>query len=235
MFLFVVSLFFVSAGNSQDEKSFRLGLFGASNISWFNPSSEWHKNDGTRPAWGYGLMTEFSLADNYSLETGLYSSYSGGKLKWDSTATTIVPPDTIPINVPVKINSEYKFQSLEIPLALKMKTNEINSFTFFAKFGGTLSLLIDSKADYEYMWGETKISLDNVNVKKDVIFIRVAFIVGAGIEYSLGGSTSAVLGINFNNGLTPIFNTGENSVHRYDDNKKKAINNYVTINLGFIF
>jgi len=228
MFLFVVSLFFVSAGNSQDEKTlkpFRLGILGSTNISWFNPSSEWHKNDGTLLRFGYGLTLEIALGDdNYLLAIGLESPYSGGNLKWDSLQR-IVGTDTSF----VKVNSVYKFQHLEFPLVLKLRTNEISNMIFFAKFGGSFNVRIDAKADYEYIG---KVPYENQDAKKYIEFFRIAFVVGVGMEYSLGGSTSAVLGFNFNNGLTNIF-TKEKC--EFDIHDKKAMNNYVSINLGIIF
>jgi hypothetical protein len=159
------------------------------------------------------LVTEFSLADNYSFSTGLESFYSGGKLETyraiDSTT----------------ISTLYKLQYLEIPIALKMKTNEINYITYFAKFGGSVNARLSSVADISEKSGTRTITEEDKNINKDISLFRVAFNIGVGIEYSLGGTTAVLVGLNFNNGLTDILKSKD----------VKANNNYISLNLGILF
>jgi hypothetical protein len=208
---FLLSVFIFS-GFSQNEKPFRIGLHGSPSVAWLKPETKPYESKGLRLGFGYGLIAEISLADNYSFATGIESVYSGGKIQnVDTTGTT---------------TGTYRVQYLEIPLCLKMKTNEINYITYFAKFGGGINGRLRSFADYKYkdLLG-TESSLIDVDINKDINLFRISFVVGLGIEYSLGGSTSALLGVNFNNGLTDIFK----------DKNIKAKNNFITVNLGIIF
>lgn len=209
--VFLVSLFMMSS--AQNEKFFRFGLHGSPGAAWVKPETKEYDSKGFRLGFGYGLITEFSLADNYSFITGIESFYSGGKLEiykaLDSSTTTTL----------------YKFQYLEIPLALKMKTNEINYITYFAKFGGSVNARLSSVADISRKQGSATLTFEDQNIKDDVYLFRVAFNVGIGIEYSLGGTTSVLVGLNFNNGLTDIMK----------DKDLKAKNNYISLNLGVLF
>ena len=229
VFLALFSLVTISFVFSQSDKVFRFGLMGTPNIAWVKPNTETHDYNGISFRLGYGLTSEFLLGSNYSLSTGIESNYSGGKMTWENKMTD--PEDAVEKNV--DINATYRFQYLEIPLALKMKTNEINYLTYFARFGGALGMRLNSRADYEYELGGKKITDNDRKVDKDINFFRIAFVVGVGAEYSLGGTTSAFVSVNFNNGLTNIFrNKGDNL---YDKNEKKGINNYFSLNAGILF
>jgi len=216
---------------SQNDKSFRFGLMGTPNIAWIKSNTEVHDYDGILFRLGYGLTAEFLLGSNYSFSTGLESNYSGGKMSWEYPIMTIVGSDTTISKT--KVESSYKFQFLEIPLTLKMMTNEINYITYFARFGGSLGMRLDSKADYMYVVAGEKREVLDKKINDDIQFFRIAFVVGIGAEYSLGGATSAFFSLNFNNGLTNIFR--KKGTNLYDDNDKKGINNYFSLNAGILF
>jgi hypothetical protein len=210
---FLLFVFILSA-SAQNEKFFRFGLHGSPSVAWLKPETKSYQSKGLRLGFGYGLIAEFTLADNYSFATGVESVYSGGKLQ---------NVDTFGITT----TATYRVQYVEVPIALKMKTNEINYITYYAKFGGGLNLRLNSFADFSYKdaMGNSMPSLLDEDIKSDINLFRISFLIGLGIEYSLGGTTSALIGVNFNNGLTDIFK---------DDNIKGK-NNFITVNLGVIF
>jgi hypothetical protein len=213
--LFVIA----ASGYSQNEKFFRFGIHGSPSLAWLKPGLKEYEHDGFRLGFGYGLITEFSLADNYSFTTGLESNYSGGKLKSIDTLGTTT-------------SAKYKVQYLEIPVALKMKTNEINYITYFAKFGGAVNMRLNSLADYSLIdsKGEETVLKDR-DIAGEVQFFRVAFHIGVGIEYSLGGTTAFLAGVNFNNGLTNMFRGKDVNVSK----DQKANGNFISLNLGILF
>ncbi len=209
--VFLVSLFMLS--EAQNDKFFRFGIHGSPGLAWVKPETKEFDSKGLRLGFGYGLITEFSIADNYSFATGIESFYSGGKLESykaiDSTTTNIL----------------YKFQYLEIPVSLKMKTNEINYITYYAKFGGSIGARLSSVADISTKRGSATLLLEDQNINEDIYLFRIAFNLGVGIEYSLGGTTAVLLGLNFNNGLTDIIKNKD----------IKAKNNYISLNVGVLF
>ncbi len=207
-------LFFVQQFSSyaQDEKFFRLGIFGSPSVAWLKSETKEYDSKGVKLGFGYGLITEFSISKNYSFSCGLESAYSGGKLQWYG--------DTVKTEIS-------KIQYLEFPVALKMKTNEINYITYFAKFGGGLNMRLRASADYEYKDknGNPFSAPSDVDMKNEIYFFRISFLIGLGIEYSLWGNTAILFGLNFNNGLTNIFK----------QDGKKVKNNFITANVGILF
>ncbi len=210
LFVFIISSF------GQNEKFFRFGLHGSPSVAWLKPETKTHNYNGLRIGFGYGLITEFTLADNYSLSTGVESVYSGGKLNWVDT-----------VGATTTNTATYRVQYIELPIALKMKTNEINYITYFAKFGGGINMRLQSFRDMDSKdsQGNSLPSLLDEDINSDINLFRISFLIGIGLEYSLGGTTAALVGVNFNNGLTDIFK----------DKDLKAKNNFITVNLGILF
>ena len=174
-------------------------------------------------AMGYGMVGEFTLADNYSLSTGISIAYNGGKLQYgDMYFLGSTPVDSTIYTV----TRSYKLQYFEIPLCLKMETNEIGYITYWAKFGPGIGFNLKALGDdnVKNTAGVEQPSEDDIDIKNDINFLRASLIIGAGIEYSLGGSTSILAGVHFNNGLLDII-----------DGDDKAINNHLTFTVGIMF
>jgi hypothetical protein len=106
-----------------------------------------------------------------------------------------------------------------------MKTNEINYITYYARIGGSFGIALGGKAENEYISiDRTKnetITIDKLG--SDMAFLRANFVIGAGFEYSLGGTTTALVEASFTNGLTYLL----------DDTK--AIGNFMALKVGIMF
>lgn len=206
-------LFFVKLSYSQNEKSFNFGLYGAPGVSWLKSDTKGIDGDGLRLNFAYGLMIDIILADNYALSTGVEPSYTGGKLSWKNGDTTHF--------------ATYKLQYFDIPLTLKMQTNEVNYMTFYGRFGGSLGTRTKAIGDFtsKYDSNSKTIIIEDENINRDINLFRISFIIGAGMEYSLGGNTRAIVGLNYKNGLTDTFKGKD----------IKAKNNTIAVTLGIIF
>ena len=137
---------------------------------------------------------EYYFAPNYALVTGLNLTLLGGNLLFtDSVDISTGDGDhvIIPAGTTVAINANY----ISIPVALKLKSNEIGYFTYFAELGFTPQINIGSRASSD---GN---ALDKDNVSKEINAFNVSFFFGGGIEYNIGGQTSLMGGIFFNNGF----------------------------------
>lgn len=216
----------VSNAFSQNEKFFRFGMDASVGFAWIKPDTKTLEYQGMKLGFGYGFIGEFTIADNFSFASGFDVQYSGGKIQntdalmYDNNNTTVLDSHAVQ-------TSTMRLQYLEFPLTLKMKTNEINYITYFLRVGGSVGIKLNAKSDEDYksnIAGILPFSNQDVDINKDVNFFRAAFVVGGGFEYSLGGTTSALVELTFNNGLTDIFDTDV-----------KAINNYMMLKLGVIF
>lgn len=217
-----IALFLIAgASHGQNEKFFRFGLHGNTGMVWMKPDQDSLEFQGTRMGLGYGFIGEMTIANNFSFATGFDVSYVGGKLQKAGVYYAYPPNDTLSSNE----NSTYKLQYLDIPLTLKMKTNEINYITYFARIGGSIGIALKAKADREYnvIGSSNSLTIQDIDLVDEKKFMRTNFLIGAGLEYSLGGTTSALAEISFVNGLTYLI----------DDTK--AIGNYVMLKFGIIF
>ena len=243
--VFLILFFVTNSGFAQNTKAFRFGLKGCPTLTWLKPDvkinsqqaatlptdTKEYTSEGMIFGFSYGFMGEFTLADNYSFVTGIDITYNGGKLKYPHTQNI---NDTIPTFG--TMNRKYVVKYIEIPLMLKMKTNEIGYITYFGQFGFGTSFNLSAKANDDFVYETTgdneTITNPDVDVKDDVRFLKESLIIGLGIEYSLGGTTSVIAGINFNNGFSNILK-GKNDIN--SEIEEKAISNYLEINVGILF
>jgi hypothetical protein len=200
-------------GQAQETKPYRFGLKIGPNINWLNPDAEGYTADGTEVGFSWGFISDFTMADNYFLSTGFNLQYNNGSL--------IFP---------------YKEEGIDTTGQLHRKY-VISNFAIFGQIGLTGDIRISAKGKdvFEYPdesgavittpERETSIT-DNINMFKG------AFVVGGGAEYFIDKSTSLVISINYNNGLTNVL-SGNNTVD--PTIKERAQLHYLEFNVGVIF
>ena len=218
-FLLTVFLF-TSAVYAQN---FHFGLKAAPSLAWLKPDTKGIASNGTKIGFSYGIMTDFGFTDNYALGTGIDVTYRGGSL----TATTPIVIDTLGNTAVQEITTDFRLQYIELPITLKMKTNEIGYFTYFGQFGFAPGILINAKGDLESkiagQQGATV--LEDENIKDDINNLTLSMIIALGAEYNLGGRTSLLTAITFNNGFVDVL----------DDKEAKATSSYFALTLGVFF
>ena len=130
------------------------------------------------------------------------------------------------------LKRNYKLKYIQIPVTLKMRTKEMGKFRIYGQIGLGTGFLIGAKAEDEFIadTGETT-STEN-DIYDDMSFMRFSLILGAGVEYSLGGSTNLLAGFTFDNGFTDIL-TGQNTLDPTINNKGYV--NYVSFIVGIVF
>src|SRR5580765_1493502 len=90
------------------------------------------KKNGSYIGFCYGLLMDVKIPKNYAFSTGLIISYDGGKLNYlDSVKFNTLPNTTYPPGTDV----EYRLQYVEIPVSIKLMTNQIGYITYFGQFG----------------------------------------------------------------------------------------------------
>lgn len=179
-------------------------------MAWIKPDQKGVERVGRRLGFAYGIQTDFKIQENYSFSTGIQVNYRGGKLKIKGSTDTsgVTAPDEKII---------VKCQYVEIPYTLKMNTNQFGKIRYYAQFGFSSGFLIRARYDTE--------EEDDVSAKKDVNFYNMNMIIGAGVEYTISGSTVAFGGLEFNNGFLNIFDTDQ----------LDGVTNVLGINVGVLF
>lgn len=227
--------------NYEEERSFRLGLHFTPNISWLSTNTDGYTKEGSKIGFAYGLSTEFYLAKNYLFSTGVTLNSLGGKIQYEGVYNEngIVLPSTI--------QQSYKIKYIDIPLTIKLKTNQIGYISYYGNFGLNLGFKYQSKSDFDYR-DVSNVNQTNVNTASDVKFLNLNLVVGGGIEYNLSGNTNIMLGLTYHNGFINVLDT---KTHVLDVNGKATIDhtgaavksdknasatiNYFALNIGIYF
>lgn len=224
--LLVLPVFLVAQG---DTKKYQFGMKISPNINWLIPDTREYKNDGGTLGFGWGLIADINLTDNYYLGTGFSLSYLGGKLSFPDNYR--VPSGDTMIDVSGKVYRKYSLRYIEFPLLFKMKTLNFRELRFFGQLGFIPAFNIRSHAT-DVVYPDSGTSFQNEpDISPDVNIAKLSVYIGGGVEYHLDRSTFLVLGLGFNNSFTDVFSGYNTKLKAPED----AISNYLEFTLGIIF
>ncbi len=214
----LVFLLLMNASVVFGQSNLRLGVNIDLMASWLSPKTNRIDKDGARPGISGGLMVEYYFHPNYGFVTGLTLATQGGNIMYKDSVN-ISTGDPIPVGLKKGSTVAYSVSYLSIPVALKLKTNEMGYFTYFAELGLTQLINIGSRAS------STGSGLNKDNVPKEINVFNMTYFFGGGVEYNVGGQTSLVAGIFYNNGFVDVLS----------NNNHKAVLNYLTFRVGVLF
>ena len=235
------------------QKNFQLGLHFSPNIGWLKPNGDKIEADGAKIGYEFGIIGDFNISDNYIFATGI---------RLVNTGFTLNNPDVQEItNTQGGLENGYgstvadvRLNYIEVPLTLKLRTNEVGYMKYFAQVGVGLGANYRALADEQFTYvpangsSSQPVSNEGVDYNDEINLFRAALIVGAGFEFNFSGNTSLVTGVTFNNGFTNIISK---DVHTADINgnavtppntqadkrnqSAKSINNMIVLNVGILF
>ena len=201
--LLIAVITLISIGQNKAQRTVNIGLYVDPAIE-FAITPNLDKNKGIGGGIGYGLMVDWDISDRFALNTGLGGSYRTFRVENKSLyalKSTYYDSDIAIAMLPNSI-SKYKLQYLELPINLKLKTNDINNYNIYALVGITNRFNLGARANIKP--GGNKDAAFDAKVKKDVFFYDVPFNVGAGIHWFLKDNLRAVAGIEYSHGLIDI-------------------------------
>lgn len=220
----VLLVFLMAAGPllADDDFGFRFGLNASPNLSWFRTETRGYDNRGVDPGFSYGLIIDYEFAQNYAVTSGLNILSTGGKMRYRYLHE----------GVDTQKRRDYDLRYLEIPLGLKLRTDEMGFITYYGQFGLGLGFNIRAKADDRiYLDDESTLRFTDVDISDYTRFLRASLVIGAGVEYNLGGRTSLLGGLTFHNGFSNVLDVDNPAVAT----SPSAVSNYVELTLGVIF
>lgn len=222
--MFVPFLFLVLSITGRAQQKISIGLHFDPVISWFGTDIKEVKNDGARPGINFGLSFNKSFSQNYAFSTGINLVNASGRLICSDT--TLLEPFNLAdnqITVPPGDAVLYKIQYVEIPLGLKLKTNEIGYLSFFSDVGIDPKVIVGGKMEIPAL------DIEGEKASAELKLFNLSYHITAGIEYGLGGNTAAVLGLGFQNNFLDI--TKDNG----DQPEDRVTNRLISIRLGINF
>jgi len=209
--LLLVFIFCLSLGitKAQDQK-FHFGLKVAPTLAWLKPDSKELKRDGSKLGFSYGIIGEYNFSSNYAIASGVQVTYRGGAMKFDTISNS---------------STKWNLQYVELPITIKMKTNEFNKFRYFGQFGFVPGVNIKSKVD--------TYADSDLEGKGNIKTMNLSMLIAAGAEYTISGSTTLLASFEFNNGFLDIVKKGDATDAIQKD--YKVISNYFALNIGVMF
>ena len=217
---FILSAFWVtlvSIGYSQNHV--RLAFAASPSVNWMNASNSDMERGKSILGYDFGLSSDFYFTEDerYSLLSGVQVSNIGGELKYPSGSDFIFSGTNLPGNSKIKYHLRY----VEIPLAIKLKTNQFKRTSYWGQFGFSTMINIAAKGD------SNNGTLKKANINDEVNLFNLAMIVGLGYDFDLGGNNAISTGLIFQNGLIDV--TTDNV---FND---KTIINSLKVKVGLIF
>ena len=192
----LVLLIIISQKNAINaQQSIYLGIHANPLIGWFGSHSSAITSHSPKTGFNFGLNLTKYFYENYAFSTGLSLITSGGNFSCNDTITLQLEN---PSKVYPKNRIVYNIHYLSIPVGIKLRTNQI----------GFISIFTDIGLDPKVTLGG-KVAIPSQHIPKDkaaseLKAMSMGYHIIGGIEYSLGGNTEVVLGINFENNFTDI-------------------------------
>jgi hypothetical protein len=262
--LVVVMCVWAFLTQAQDQE-WKIAFHVDPNVSWFKPDHKDIEQKGNKLRFGFGISIDKMFTDNYAIGTGLNLVTTGGELTYlRDEYVDILGKETRFVS---EVTRNYTTKYVEIPLTLKLRTNEIGYITYWGQMGLGLGFNYRAKADdsvkyvkqyvaddpdtpgeNEESWVDADLvalELNDEDISDDIVIFRTSLIAGAGIEYSISGSTSIVAGVIYNNGFGDVIrNKGvlqeTNGSPMFTNLKPKtfdlkSMNNFVALQIGILF
>lgn len=222
--LLIVLLSLGIKGFSQD---IRFGITANPSLVWVKPDNSQISSDGVRFGFNFGLVVDyvFGSEERYAINTGLNMLLTGAKIMSNDTTLNQTNELTARINY------------LEIPMSIKLRSNEVGYLTFYGQLGMTPKFAVRSRADLTVKDESGTILTEISNAKfKDIPFypnsidkvtpINLGLIVEAGLEYDISESTVLVGGLYFDAGFLNMFK---------DNDDQRVVSRNIGLRLSVLF
>ncbi|HYG15493.1 MAG TPA: porin family protein [Bacteroidia bacterium] len=232
---------FGQAANAFAYKKYRFSFSAMPLVSWMRPDTKNLTNEGMRMGISAGLTAERNFSTNAAFTFGVYVTQMGGKVGYGILQANGNGQN--PNLNPVFNNVEYTYKTryVEIPLMLKLRTDEFGYSRVFGEFGAALNFLWRGRADLNQpVFSDAQGGSEDRNVneatddfdaatssvnKDNLAILRVPLVIGGGWEYAMSENTALYAGLRYNASLI--------NVMRADNTK--AFSSYIGLNLGILF
>ena len=236
---------FMHTVNAQDNRKVAIGFKVSPNFAWTRMMEGTMENNGLGLGFSYGLTGDINISKNPNywmsaefIVTSIPSKTYTNDTLW-SDKGGVMHRNT---------SFSYNLQYIQVPITLKLKTNEIGKFKYWGQFGMAPAFLMQQKlktASTPSIYGNgTQSHNPNLDANDkydfkgnvgnfegngvymdDIRKARLSMIIGAGIETKISGKTMFSAGLRFDNAFSDLF----------ADDAVDGRNNFLGIQLVVIF
>jgi hypothetical protein len=159
-----------------------------------SPSGTSFSSEKAKLSFGGGVFMDYFFGENYAFNTGLFLTGKGGTISYNEQNTTR-PGVT-------RVEQKIAMQYLELPLTIKLFTNEVAPDTrVYFQVGGSLAVPVQVRINGDKYYTDSFDNNNQTKAGKHVFDIDANIIGGAGVEYQLGQSTKLLAGLSYHHGL----------------------------------
>ncbi|HEX8329951.1 MAG TPA: porin family protein [Hymenobacter sp.] len=188
-----------------------------------SPANYGFASDGSKFSFGGGLVVDYFFGENYAFSTGLLLNGKGGSITYKDASNT---------GSAINAKQDISMQYLELPLSVKLFTNEIAPATrLYFQVGGSLNVPIGTRINSNKFYTDPATGEEN-KASDYVYFFDADALASLGVEYQLGTNTKVFGGIRYNRGLVDIDRYFEKTRNFNDVTIK---NSGVALDLGMKF
>ncbi|GAB3858550.1 hypothetical protein GCM10028822_33680 [Hymenobacter terrigena] len=156
-------------------------------------------SDGSQFGLSGGLVVDYFFGENYAFSTGLELAGKGGSIRYTDYLNNGVGNGN-PVPVSMKISTQY----LQLPLTVKLFTNEIAPATrLYFQVGGSLNVPIGTRINSNKFYTDPVTGTEN-KAGDYIYFFDADALIAAGAEYTVGKSTKLFAGLGYHRGLVDI-------------------------------
>jgi len=215
----LIAVLFAFSISSWAQARMQLAFTASPSINWMSTSSPNVNSESAVLGYDFGISGDifFSENEHYSLLTGVQIINTGGKIGYR-------PGNNFQFsgyNVTSGSEIKYRIRYIEVPMSIKLKTNEFHRLYYWGLFGLSGMINIGAKGD------ASDGAFRKANISDEVNMFNLAMNVGAGVDFDLGANNSISAGLIFQNGLTDV--TTDNAF------ADKTIVNSLKLRLALIF
>ena len=235
--LIVGLLMAMSLTASAQNNGFAFGFKLGPGFDWTGSTTGAATNQGMKTGFGVGVVAEYYFADNYAIVTGVNVNMNRGHYSFLNGRMTT---DSVPVLETYSVDRKYKATVYEIPLMLKMMTNELGNLPLraYAQVGAGIGYAQRVKVQDDQ-------ATDWVATNKEYSNLRASLKIGAGAQYALDESTRLFAGVYFShdfinniNSIAPnhykfYFENGEKIGER--KTKLNVLQNRIGVEVGILF
>jgi hypothetical protein len=178
-----------------------IGLKVSPSISYLrtsSPSGTSFQSESSKLSFGGGIFMDYFFGQNYAFNTGLFLTGKGGTISYLDRNPTSSGPQ-------VRVEQKIAMQYLELPLTIKLFTNEVAPDTrLYFQVGGSLAVPVQSRINGDKYYTDTFDNNNQTSAGSHVFDIDANLIGAIGAEYQLGQSTKFLAGISYHHGLVDL-------------------------------
>lgn len=195
----------------------RFSVHADPQFAWFRSDESHIENEGSMLQMQYGLQMDHFFDDNYAFILGFGVNNLGGTLAYSDSTRFVSKEDTLFFTPGQSV--KHKLQYLDLPLGLKLKSEELGYVTLFLQIGFNPMVNISALASSDDEVYEKE------SIRESIHIFNLAYHAGIGVEYRLGGNTALIGGVRWTSGLTDMSSQDDTHI------STKAI----SLHLGILF